>query len=392
MNFHNPADGISFTAKTYTADEINASATKLRLNGVDRSGQLVLPANGPSISVSLPGSALSPNTVYAAQIEVEDVTGTRKSTNTFWFDTYSETFLNSAQVKTIEAEDYNFNGGQFFPDPIPVSGLSTNGEAVNLGTGYWEQIGVEGVDFHDNRTSAESDWFEEYRSGDPVGLSAGMFPEISDLVEPEETPIRRSDNVRGKYASAKLLEFVVHRTEPGEWLNYTRNFQAGTYAAYLRVASFGATEVELHQVTSDRTQPEQTTTLLGTFNVPNQIVRYNYSYVPLVNDQGAPALLSLSGEQTLRLQMAGTAGQDARKVAMNYLLLVPQAAQTLKLLSSATVNGTFVEETGATIDAGARTITLPRSGDTRFYVISAATAQRITNARVAGSTVTLTYE
>jgi hypothetical protein len=335
---------------------------------------------------------LASNTVYRAQIEVQDVTGRKKSTNTFWFDTFSDAYLGSAVVKTIEAEEYNFGAGQFLPDPIPVSGIDTNGAPVNLGVGYAERAGEAGIDFFDNRTSPESPWIEEFRSADPVGLSAGMYPEVEDLVETADAPVRRSDHVRAKHASTNLLEVVVHRTEPGEWLNYTRNFAAGSYAAYLRAASLGATEVELHRVTSDPTKPDQTTVRLGTFRIPNQFTRYNYTYVPLVNDQGTAALVELSGAQTLRLVMAGTAGQDARKIALNYLLLVPQAPATLKLLSSATVTGSFAEETGATIDSAARTITVPSSGETRFYVISAPTQHRITSGTKSGNTVTLTYE
>jgi hypothetical protein len=131
-NFYNPTQGISFTAKTFTTNLINASETKLRLNG-NYVSQLVLPANSSNISVTLPGSALRSNTVYSAQIELEDISGTLKSTNTFWFDTFSEGYLSSTGVRTIEAEEYNYNSGQFQGDPIPVSGLATNGTPVNGG-------------------------------------------------------------------------------------------------------------------------------------------------------------------------------------------------------------------------------------------------------------------
>lgn len=394
-NFHDPAAGLSWTVKTFTDDVVNGSATRLLLNGVDRSSQLLLPPvpNSNEVTLTLPGSALTPNTLYAAQLEVQDVTGAKRSTNTFWFDTFSEAFLSSSGVKTIEAEEYNYDNGQFQADPIPVSGVATDGSGVNGGgVGYWELQGFEGVDFHDNRTSPESPYITEFRSWDPVGHSAGMFPEISDLNETAENIVRRSDHVRAKYASQNLLEHVVHRTEPGEWLNYTRTFTAGTYSAYLRVASFGATEVELHQVTSDPTQPDQTTALLGRFQIPNQLLRSNYRYIPLVNDQGAITPINLSGQQTLRLQMAGTVGQDNRKIALNYLLLVPYTAPSLQLLSSPTVNGPYTEESGATLNAETKTITVPRSGDSRYYVISSQPQTRITSVATSGANLVLQYE
>ncbi len=328
-NFHNPADGISFTAKTHTADVINAGATKLWLNGADVSSQLTLSANGASVTGSLPGSALAANKVYAAEITVEDTTGAKKSSNKFWFDTFSDAYLQSAGVKTIEAEDFNFDNGQFLPEPIAVSGIDKDGFGVNgFGVGYWELgSGTEGIDYHDLRSSPESPWSGEYRSFTPVGLSAGMYPEILGLIETSAAPVRRSDNVRSQFASSNLLEHVVHRTQVGEWLNYTRTFTAGTYAPHLRVASFGATTIELHRVTSDPTLPDQTTEKLGSFNVPNQTVRYNYAYIPLVDDAGQPVSLDLGGELTLRLHFAGAPGQDERKVAVNYLMFVPVPAE-----------------------------------------------------------------
>jgi hypothetical protein len=383
-NFHPASEGISFTAKTHTDNVINAAATKLRLNGNDVSSQLVLPANANSITVTLPGSALAPNTVYSAQIELSDVAGALKSTNTFWFDTFSDAYLSSSDVKTIEAEDYNFNGGQFLGDPIPVSGVSTNGTPVNgSGVGYWEMIGILDIDYHDVNTFPESTWGMEYRSQDGVGLSAGMFPEISDLNESEAEPIRRSDNIRAKYADQGLLEYVVHRTQPGEWLNYTRTNWSGNYAVYLRVASFGATKVELHEVTSDPTQPEQTTSRLGTFEIPNLFTRYNYAYIPLVNDQGAPATVNLEGDKTLRLQIAGTEGQDNRKIAMNYLLFVPQeAAPDMVVESSATVDGEYTIDSSAIYLWGSGRFEVPLSGKARFYRVRGTSASQLQNTAI----------
>jgi len=130
-NFHNPADGISFTAKTGTADTINASATKLWLNGVDYSSKLQLSGNGSTVTGTLPGGQLAANKVYSGMIRVEDSTGTKASTNTFWFDTFSDSYVASGSVKVIEAEDYNYGSGSYISGVIPVSGSDTNGVAVN---------------------------------------------------------------------------------------------------------------------------------------------------------------------------------------------------------------------------------------------------------------------
>jgi hypothetical protein len=389
-NFLNPANGISFTAKTYTADVIDAEATKFLLNGQDVSQHLTVSADGPSITGSLPASALAANQVYSAAIVVQDASATKASTNTFFFDTFSDAYLLSADVKTIEAEDFNYDGGLFLAEPIPVSGYDTNvpPQAVNQGTGYVELAGVEGVDFHDLRQFGESPWIGEYRSGVPVGLSSGMYPEIIDLNEPDGLPLRRSDNVRSQFASSNLLETVVHRTQVGEWLNYTRNFATGKYTPYLRVATFGATTVELHKVTSDATQPDQTTEKLGTFNVPNTLQRFNYIYVPLVNDAGQPVTLDLNGTNTLRLLMAGTDGQDERKLAINYMMFMPAATGAITVYSSATVDGTFAPDASATVTGN--TVTIPIGSGNRFYRLSGNVT--LSKPTISGNTMTFTFQ
>jgi hypothetical protein len=392
-NFWNPADDIAFTAKIYGGSSVrDRAATRVRLNGQDVTGSVVyFPSDEATIIGTLSHSALASNTVYSAAIEVASSSG-RKSTNTFFFDTFSDAYLRSAAVKTIEAEDFNYDAGQHLAEPIPVSGFNYNvepPEPVGLGAGYLELGALEGVDFHDLRTFGENPWIAEYRSGVPVGLSAGMYPEIEDLNESEAIPVRRSDNVRSQYASSNLLEVVVHRTQVGEWLNYTREFTAGKYVPYLRVATFGATTVELHKVTSDPAQPDQTTTKLGQFNVPNTFQRYNYVYVPLVNDAGQPVTLDLSGTTTLRLLMAGPAGQDERKLAINYMLFVPPPTDTVTVYSSATVDGVFAIDGAATVDANAKTITVPIGAGMRFFRVQKALG--VTNVRISGGNLVFNY-
>ncbi len=95
--------------------------------------------SGPATNALVTFNGLTSNIVYNARIELQDVTG-RHVTNSFTFDTFSDAYLASAAVKTIECEDYDYtdgtNDGLFIDNPLP-SGLTTNGIAVNTsGVGY----------------------------------------------------------------------------------------------------------------------------------------------------------------------------------------------------------------------------------------------------------------
>ncbi len=332
-NFHDPAAGISFTAQTLTADLINASATKLYLNGVDASAALApLPANASTVSFSTAAGTLQANTLYSARIELEDTSGNLKSTNTFWFDTFSDAYV--AAQKTIEAEDYNYStdlvsGGQYQADPIPVSGLDYNEVVVGgSGSGYYGTQGLEGVDYSKPGGFMNA-IFAEYRSQDRVMITQGSTTTLSrdeagDITDNySNTPPQRIHSTqRSKYTAAQVWEYQVKLTSPGDWMNYTRSFTPTNYHVYLRCSSFGATTVYLDQVTSDPTQPGQSTVRYGSFDIGNHMMRLNYKYVPLMAGS-VPAVLNLSGLKTLRLTIGGTAVKDERLIDLDYLLLVP---------------------------------------------------------------------
>ena len=167
---------------------ISASATRVRLNGADVSSSLTLSADGPTITGSLPGSVLVSNTTYRAQIELSDVTGTKKSTNTFWFDTFSDAFLLNGSVKVIEAEDYNYDGGVFQLEPIPVSGLDTNGVQVNGNdAGITTRVGFRILTTPNRAASSTpslqntAPWTEFRLPRDPIQACLAMRQEISTI-------------------------------------------------------------------------------------------------------------------------------------------------------------------------------------------------------------------
>jgi hypothetical protein len=409
QNFYNPAAGISFTAATYTSDVINSSATRLLLNGQDVSSQLTLSPNGTAIEGSLPGSSLRSNALYSAQISLADTTGLKTSLDTFWFDTFTDAYLSSSLAKTIECEDYNYSNGVFQLDPVPVSGLPTNGNSqVNgEGVGYydsddlvWLTIGTSGVDFLTTQSEPKNGW-DDYRPNDPVETGEGIRQEIQDDLHPDTLPpwdpvnnpyTRPNDYTRQKYAGTGLVEYLVINTHAGDWLNYTRSFTSSlsNYFALLRVGSYSSTTVTLSEVTSDPAQTNQSVSDLGTFNIPNQIRQSHFGYVPLLDTNGKAVIVPLSGTNTLRLTMGGTAGDGSYNsvMALNYLLLVP-AQVTVQ--SSPVVNGPYADEPTATVNVNTRTIAIPTAGIARFYRLAAIGPVSIAQISLTGNTVTITY-
>ncbi len=396
-NFHPAAAGITFNATTLSVtNAITTNAIQLILNGVDVSAGLQIA--GPATNASVAYKGLVTNTFYRASIVLRDGLG-RSTTNEWSFDTFSDAYLASSAVKVIEAEDYDFGGGQFIDDP-PASGysdydpLSDNGTVVNAGLGYVDLSG------QNDRTAPPGDFFSldggahgtecMYRHGDAIGTQQGNFGIFvaADYTQGTGVSYGQSyETQRSKYASldASLQEYIVERLQGSEWLNYTRIFNGGAYNVYLRAAAGLAQPVRLDQVTLD-----SVTNFLGTFDVPSTFYNHNYTYVPLLATNGSLAVVNLSGTNTVRLTLDSLPNNATQNgISLNYLVLVPSVPQ---VYSSATLAGPFLPETEVLVDTAQQKLTIPRSGATRFYRIAWSRSVRISSPVITGANVVLGYQ
>jgi hypothetical protein len=316
-NFVASANVVSFDASDAT--NVPLDNMVLTLNGVQytsaSSGVTITPSGATATSrhFALAG-ALSPDVNYTGTIQATGPAGLSSSVVVAF-----DTFLTNNYV--VETEDFNYSpdggatGGAF------IDNLLLTPEGTSDPRSYYGQLGLPEVDYHDSRGTvygggAYFDANHTWRSGDHVYTS------------------HSSDPARAKYvdaggAAASFYEQEVTDINDGDWINYTHSYPAGTYAVFLRQAQFQIQQslVTLERVTSDRTQPNQTTAILGAFlGTPSGLGLFRN--VPLTDGIGNPEVVRFPGNvDTLRVmnRITGNANLDTGNLEQNYLVFVPVA-------------------------------------------------------------------
>jgi len=197
----------------------------------------------------------------------------------------------------VEAEDFNYGGGQTQPAASTMP---------YLGGAYTNLTAVLDVDYSDN-DGRDS---QPYRGGFTAGQNVNH--------DPNATP-GTLDTDRGEWSVT--ANYKVGWAGSPNWYNYTRTIPANSYQIWAALShgdSAGSISARMEQVTSDPTQPGQTVTVLGTFTDPKWTGGWgNNSLFPMRDTGGNVAVVSLSGTQTLRFNpISGD---------YDYFLLVPGA-------------------------------------------------------------------
>jgi len=283
----------TFVFTAYDTNPIDPSTISVQLKGTSLTGSNTiqvlsvgsgLAATGASTNLSVVGAGvLSPNTTYAASIQIKDAEGNLATTN-FTFDTVSNYY-------TLQASDGDYQGGQFIDNP------ETNA--------YAGLDGLPGIDYN------ETD----------VNASYATYPRFSLPVE------NCGDVPRAAWSNpnAPYRDFDVGNTHPGDWANYSRTYPAGVYNIYLRAASAnsGTTADSASLYIVSPTQPDttgQSVSKLGTFSVTGTGGWQTYTWLVLKNSAGYPAQFNVGSVPTIHTLRATT---DSGGYNAHYYMLVP---------------------------------------------------------------------
>jgi hypothetical protein len=241
-----------------------------------------------TISVTAP---LVTNMLYNAVIHVTDANG-NSATNILSFDTVNP-------IMTFEAEDFDYNGGNYFNNSPPDS--------------YAGLPGIAGIDYSNGIAGQGS---VSYR---PQGL------------ETEGA----GDKLRASYNG--LSDYDVGFANVGNWGNYTRIFPAGSYNIRIRVASPNTAQTQaigLSQVTSGWGTTDQTITNMGTFSYQDTGSWQTYVWMPLLGSNGQPFIFGGGSAETLRAtQLKGGYNVNYYMLVSTNSQLVPPQGQVMLRVS-----------------------------------------------------------
>jgi hypothetical protein len=286
----NPA-GISVTLAQTNLLGQGQSMTYTTANGLVVSGTNTLSAAAP----------LVPNMIYNAIIQVTDAHG-NSATNLLSFDTVSP-------AMTFEAEDFDYNGGDYFGNPTPdaYTGLS----------------GIGGIDYSNGITGQGSDTYR------PQGLET------------------EADGDKPRVSYGGLPDYDVGFANAGNWGNYTRPFPTGSYYICIRAASPNGVQtqaISLSQVMGGQGTSLQTTTNIGTFSYQDTGSWQTYVWMPLLGNNGQPFVFQGGSTETLRATELKT-GYNINYymlVSTNAQLTPPQGQPVLKLAAGSSSNSPFI--------------------------------------------------
>ena len=275
-----------------------AATTSLEVDGVKVNADIQ--KSGIFLTVKYTAS-FAPNTKHTAKLNYLDIAG--KPTTYEW--SFSTNPLNDANALFIEAEDFDFDGGQTITDKKIGMNGKYPGDAFN-GKG-----GIAGVDFNNPGGNAG----QPYRSD--TAVAAGKGP---------------NGGGRNRGLFDVDVNYTVGWNDAGDWQNYTRTFPtpAKKYSVYGFAASGGSPiQFTLDQVTAGVGTEAQTLKPLAELKPGRATAGWDNLELFQFTDPTTkePSVLELGGKMTLRLTLPAGNGD------MDFIAFIPAADEAPKFSS-----------------------------------------------------------
>ena len=299
-------NALHFTVTTGAGATFPHNGIQVLLDGYNVSSNLVITGSTSSNDVVYP--YLETNQTHLAIITATNSLG-HGITLTNQFDTFTATNKNYI----VQAEDYDYNGGQFITTADYQPDCYANLSAVPE------------VDFHHTIL---------VEAGEPTDGSDFAYRNTPGIPE-ELTP--------DYPAILFLTDYNLYWYGGGDWANYTRDYPNGPFNVYIRTAGLGQYTLDLSEVIGGLGTTNQTLEPLGQFSSIGGVTITNFAWVPLTDAGGvAPVTVNITGG-TNTFQLSTPTGD----CYPNYFMLVPASSVRLSAaVAGNNVNLSFLTRTG----------------------------------------------
>ena len=323
---------LTFTVSS-AVSTVSTNNIQLTLNGANVSPLLRFTGSATNWQVGFP---LSQQGSYAITITATDAAGHSHS--------YSETFDTFSQNNfMIEADEFDFNSGQWFDNSIQTA---TNNTATNsyyyYPGGNFANSAVYGVDYSTTNVTASETYVYRQDGNTPGVYAQAVGTEVtsdflrSKFINMGPSAVPPFEYVPSEAVPTTNTDCDVGWYPPGTWINYTRTFPSNTYQIYGRLASGAAyTNATMALVTVGGVT--QTTQMLGTFSDANANGFQSWHWVLLMSN-GQPAVVTLSGAKTLKV--TAPVGSATGSLNAHFYMFVPFSAVTPFSISASVSAGT----------------------------------------------------
>ena len=280
---------------------VNSSTVKLSFDGVDVTSTATVNKTADTTTVTYTPSLLAGGSTHTCELRYAD-NGTPPLTQT-----NSATFTVSAAIGTpgqflIEAEDFDHDGGQAVvgASTMPYLGGAYAGLGAKLGIDYADSDAADSFPYRPSLTNLVN------------GANANV--NMDQQLDAGTLDVVRAD------AWTLTANYKIGWAGVGNWYNYTRTFPPNTYQVWAALSHDPTDGLRgsLSQVTAGVGTTNQTVVALGTFDAPTSGAWGTDNLVQMKDSGGNPAVISLSGVQTVRF--------NASSGDYNYLLFVPGVA------------------------------------------------------------------
>jgi hypothetical protein len=264
-------NSLSFTVATVGAT-FPTEGIQVIQDGNDVSQGLQITGSDSTRNVVYP--RLQPNALHTAIIAITNSLG-HGIIVTNHFDTFNQDNV------MFEAEDFDYDGGQFVTDWLPG-------------------------DYAFRGATAEIDYHHSFIDGEEYPYRpSGVPQEIAH------------DYLRQLFIDWGATDYHLAWFGANDWANYTRDYPTNRFHVYARSGGFGPYSMELAQVVDGAGTITQTIQVLGRWNATG-LDNQTHEWVPLLEPgSNVPAEVSLGGEATLRVST------DTGNCHPSYFMLVP---------------------------------------------------------------------